>query len=91
MSIRKRTWTAKGETKSAWVIDYTDQNGKRRLKTFDLKKDAEAWGVTARHEVATGVHAPDSKATVADVWSSGSTTTLTTDSSDRRSSSGGDI
>ena len=22
MSIRKRTWTAAGETKSAWVVDY---------------------------------------------------------------------
>jgi integrase len=68
MSIRRRTWTARGETKSAWVIDYTDQNGKRRLKTFALKKDAEAWGVTARHEIATGVHASDSKKTVGEIF-----------------------
>ena len=64
MSIRKRTWTAAGETKSAWVIDYVDQSGNRRLKTFDLKKEAEAWAVTARHEIATGVHAPNAKISV---------------------------
>jgi len=35
MSIRKRTWTSpKGEQKEAWVVDYVDQGGKRRLKTF---------------------------------------------------------
>jgi hypothetical protein len=33
MSIRKRTWkTAKGDAKEAWVVDYVDQAGKRRLK-----------------------------------------------------------
>ena len=67
MSIRKRTWKSAGEDKTAWVIDYVDQNGKRRLKTFSLKKDAEAWATTALHEVAQGVHAPDSKVTVADI------------------------
>ena len=66
MSIRKRTWTASGETKTAWVVDYVDQGGVRRLKTFPLKKDAEAWATTALHEVAQGIHAPDSKTTVAD-------------------------
>jgi integrase len=33
-SIRKRTWTTNGETKTAWVADYFDQHGKRRLKTL---------------------------------------------------------
>jgi integrase len=63
MSIRKRTWTAAGETKSAWVVDYLHQ-GKRKLKTFDLKKDAEAWAVTMRHEISIGTHASDTKTTV---------------------------
>jgi integrase len=67
MSIRKRTWTAAGETKSAWVVVYRDQHDKRRLKTFNLKKDAEAWATTALHEVAQGTHARDSKTTVADI------------------------
>jgi len=39
MSIRKRTWkTAKGEAKEAWVVDYVDGAGKRRLKTFSKKR-----------------------------------------------------
>jgi integrase len=61
MSIRKRTW---GEDQTAWVVDYVDQHGKRRLKTFALKKDAELWATTARHEVASGIHAPNAKTTV---------------------------
>jgi integrase len=57
MSIRKRTWKSAGEIKTAWVVDYVDQHGDRRLKTFDLKKDADAWATKARYEVATGAHA----------------------------------
>jgi integrase len=68
MSIRKREWQSNGEAKTAWVVDYVDQHGKRRLKTFDLKKQAEAWATTALHEIATGVHAPDNKTTIADVF-----------------------
>ena len=61
MSIRKRTWAnAKGE-QVAWVVDYKDQNGKRRLKTFDRKKDAEAWwSGQGGYEVAQGIHTPAS-------------------------------
>ncbi|MGH7097896.1 MAG: tyrosine-type recombinase/integrase [Stellaceae bacterium] len=58
-SIRKRTWTAGGETKAAWIADYFDQRGKRHIKTFDRKKDAEAWLVTAQGEVQRGVHTPE--------------------------------
>jgi hypothetical protein len=44
MSIRNRTWkTAKGEAKEAWVVDYVDQHGKRRLKTFRLQREAKAF------------------------------------------------
>lgn len=60
MSIRKRTWTtAKGEEKTAWIVDYTDIKGKRRLKTFKLKKQAEAFEATAKVEVREGVHVAD--------------------------------
>jgi integrase len=68
MSIRKRVWKSAGEDKTAWVVDHVDQNGKRRLKTFDLKKDAEAWAVTARHQIATGTFATDSRKTVGEVF-----------------------
>ena len=64
MSIRKRSWKSAGEDKTAWVVDYVDQHGKRRLKTFPLKKDAEAWATNALHEVSRGVHAPDAKTTI---------------------------
>ena len=51
MSIRKRTWIAsKGVEKSAWVVDYTDAKGTRRLKTFGKKKDADAFAATAKVE-----------------------------------------
>ncbi|WP_404404923.1 tyrosine-type recombinase/integrase [Pelagibacterium halotolerans] len=59
MSIRKRTWTTNGVEKSAWVVDYTDQNGKRRLKTFRLKKEADAFALNSGVEVRDGVHVPD--------------------------------
>jgi len=36
MSVRKRTWTTKGVEKAAWVVDYIDATGKRRLKAFRL-------------------------------------------------------
>ena len=59
-SIRKRTWTSRGVERSAWVVDYFDQGGKRRLKTFTTKKEADAWAVSALHEVAQGTHTPTS-------------------------------
>lgn len=61
MSVRKRQWTTpKGEDKSAWVVDYFDQNGKRRLKTFRLKKEADAFALNSGVEVRDGVHVPSS-------------------------------
>jgi integrase len=61
MSIRKRTWTnVRGEEKTAWVVDYADVLGKRRLKTFKLKKQADAFAATASVEVREGTHVADS-------------------------------
>jgi len=61
MSIRKREWTTpKGVQKTAWVVDYVDGQGKRRLKTFTKKKDADQFSVTAKVEVRDGVHVADS-------------------------------
>jgi integrase len=63
MSVRKRTWTtSKGVEKDAWVVDYVDkvEGGKRRLKSFDKKKDAAAFAATANVEVRAGVHTADS-------------------------------
>ena len=72
MSIRKRTWTTRGVERTAWVVDYIDQQNGRRLKTFKTKKEADAWAVSARHEIAQGIHTPASRSvTVAqalDLW-----------------------
>lgn len=60
MSVRKRTWTTgKGVEKTAWVVDYVDTKGKRRLKSFKLKKDADAFAATASVEVREGIHVAD--------------------------------
>lgn len=60
MSIRKRTWTTgKGVEKTAWVVDYVDGKGVRRLKTFERKKEADAFRDSAGVEVRQGVHVAD--------------------------------
>lgn len=60
MSVRKRIWTdAKGDERTAWVVDYKDQSGKRRLKTFKLKKEADAFALTSGVEVRDGTHVAD--------------------------------
>jgi integrase len=64
MSVRKRTWkTSKGVEKEAWVVDYVDrvEGGKRRLKSFDKKKDAANFAAIARTEVRAGTHTADSQ------------------------------
>lgn len=68
MSVRKRTWTnAKGEEKTAWIVDYVDGRGKRRLKTFKLKKDADKFEATASVEVRQGVHVADRETATVEV------------------------
>jgi integrase len=62
MSVRKRKWTTgKGESREAWVVDYVDQKGARVLRTFDRKKEADAFASTSAVEVRTGIHTPHSK------------------------------
>ena len=35
-----------GDAREAWVVDYVDQHGKRRLKTFRLQREAKAFSAT---------------------------------------------
>jgi integrase len=73
MSIRKRQWTTgKGEEREAWIVDYVDGKGVRRLKTFARKREADAFETTAKGEVRGGVHVAESEsktvAQAAEVW-----------------------
>jgi integrase len=73
MSVRKRLWkTAAGEERQAWLCDYTGQSGKRHIKTFARKKDADAFIAKAKVEVREGVHTADSDSVTirdaADLW-----------------------
>ncbi|RUU96662.1 site-specific integrase [Mesorhizobium sp. M1A.F.Ca.IN.020.06.1.1] len=62
MSIRKRKWTtAKGEAKTAWVVDYKDQNGVRALRTFNKQSEAKEFETTMRGEVRDKKHVVRSK------------------------------
>lgn len=56
MSVRKRTLPS-GEVR--WLVDYTDQTGRRRAKQFRRKKDAEAFEIKAKGEVSAGIHVAD--------------------------------
>jgi integrase len=61
MSVRKRTWvTRKGETKEAWIIDYS-VNGERHIETFERKKDADAREAEVTVNVGKGTHIAPSK------------------------------
>lgn len=61
-SVRKRKWTHNGIAHEAWVVEYTDQSGKRRRFTpkSGLKKDADKERLRVEIEVEGGVHTPDS-------------------------------
>jgi integrase len=62
MSVRKREWTTTaGEKREAWIVDYADQAGERHIRTFDRKKDADAYHATVKVDVRHGVHTPPSK------------------------------
>lgn len=61
MSIRKRTWTAKTGAAEAWIVDYTDQSGKRQVRQFKRRKDAVEFRNQTGVDVKHGTHVPLSK------------------------------
>jgi integrase len=68
MSVRKRTWvTRKGETKEAWIADFTDGTGKRHIQTFKHKKKADDYEARVKVAVGAGTHvAFDNTITITD-------------------------
>ena len=69
MAVRKRIWTTRnGESREAWVVDYTDHTGKRCFETFGRKGEAESRAAKIKVELGKGRHVTlDSKVTVADI------------------------
>jgi integrase len=60
MSIRKRKWTNKDGPQEAWVVDYADQEGVRRLKTFKRLKGAKEFRETTGVHIRQGTHVAES-------------------------------
>jgi integrase len=59
--IVERVWTAAdGSTRRGWQVDFADANGKRQRRQFRLRRDADAFLVSARAQVAQGTYTPDS-------------------------------
>jgi integrase len=62
MSVRKRTWVNRDGSKGqAWIAEYTDHEGKRRLRTFATKQEADSFHVGVTGDLRSGIHVPDSK------------------------------
>ena len=71
-AVRKRSWTTKAGTSTAWLVDYRDGQGKRRFMSFDTKKEAQAALADVTVEVKRGVHTPAAAsitvAQAAEIW-----------------------
>jgi integrase len=62
MSVRKRTWRNRGGSQGeAWVVAYTDHEGKRRIRSFEKKREADAYHASVSNELRSGIHVPDSQ------------------------------
>ena len=56
-SVRKRAWIVpSGETRTAWVVDYTDDHGARRRKHFANKKAADAFRIGIEGQLQGGTY-----------------------------------
>src|SRR5262249_49957674 len=62
MSVRKRTWPNRdGSQGEAWVVAYTDHEGKRRIRSFEKKREADRYHASVSNELRSGIHVPDSQ------------------------------
>jgi integrase len=65
MSVRKRIWQNQdGSQGEAWIVAYTDQSGKRHIKSFERKKDADTFHAAVDVDIRHGIHVPDSQSIV---------------------------
>jgi integrase len=57
MAVRKRSWvTRAGEHRKAWIVDYADAAGVRRIETFARRRDADARAAAIDVDLRRGVH-----------------------------------
>jgi integrase len=60
-SIHKVRWSSGGKEKTAWAVDYFDQERKKRRRTFKTQREAKEWDIAAQGEIKAGRHTPDSR------------------------------
>jgi integrase len=57
MAVRRRSWTTKsGDRREAWIVDYVDATGARRIETFARKKNADARSAQIAVDIRRGIH-----------------------------------
>src|SRR5262245_7041431 len=62
MSVRKRIWQNRdGSQGESWVVAYTDHSGTRRIRSFERKRDADAYHASIGTDLRSGFHVPDSQ------------------------------
>ncbi len=55
--VRKRSWiNAKGERKTAWVVDWHDNAGNRQRRQFKKKRDADIFRIPIENQLLTGTY-----------------------------------
>jgi integrase len=71
-SVRKRKWeVATGESKTAWIVDYADNRGRRQRKHFPTKKAADRFRISLEGQLQAGAYrAAAEKVTVQDACES---------------------
>jgi integrase len=72
VSVRRRNWkTATGEPKTAWIVDYADNRGRRQRKHFQTKKAADSFRINLEGQLQAGTYrAAAGKVTVQDACES---------------------
>ena len=71
-SVRKRNWKiGTGEAKTAWIVDYADNRGRRQRKHFQTKKAADPFRINIEGQLQAGTYrAAANKVTVQDACES---------------------
>ena len=52
---------SRGEARQAWIVDYTDGQGHRHVRTFGRKRDADGYQAAVRVDVSQGIHTAPSR------------------------------